>query len=691
MAPGILSSILDTTGTRVQERIQQSNEMDKAMRDTQTKALLDSIYASDPTTGAPKLSDAEAEEAWGRIEKLNGHNKGAKDILTKARDITGKIFGTGRNANPAMAERAKTQTAQALSGGGGGALVSAPPQPDLSTPGPDADAGAAETYSGLTPPPARASATPTAPVGPPTPPQRTSTIDLMRAGAPPNENKLKIDAEDRANKEWSRREDITSGHKLDQIKTTASSHGDKKIAQYTGEDGKLHLIFQAADGTKYETDSEGNVRPYANRLSPGAHLSVTDAQSLAQDLHQQFLDEKGDPYDVTKLKIQDELIPITGGLPNRYKIATQGQSTITANNVVSAVPNLEKTNPNAAVPLGAAQVARTGTSEAPMLDASGNPIAVTLNSTSTPVTPTTQQTPSVPGGPAAPPPRSVVTPPPAASSGSRPLEGFSGSEFNTQSKKATALKAAGAQIFGDPSDPNSRGLAYYAPLMDDAGARERVGTAARMVIQDLASADSKGGGIGASLLGTGASLHGGDLWGAIKNWSGATEAIGKQQAAATDAAIAKLKPEEKDMLNAIMASYGTIMGLRSITSAGAYKFSAEAMEREIPVPGRAGVVDSRSYKDKMARLAQEMVTGSDLISDKLLPEKAMYKSMYEDLSRQAHGGLTPPPARSSAPNNDNTPAVAASPTTYSIIVNGKPAYFKSQQDLDNFKKAAHIQ
>lgn len=648
--PGILSTILDTTGQRVQERIDQSLKMDNEMRDAQTKGLLQSIYATNED-GSPKLSDREAEEAWSRIEKLHSHNKGAKDILAKAQDITSKIFHKGRQPNPAMAGRAQDQTMQALQGSGGGPLVAPPaaPAPDQSGPGPDADPAAAETYSGMAPPPppekssAVAQSQPAA--GPPTPPARapigaqTSTVQLMRAGAPPNPIKTEIDKEGRADVTWTKHQAILHKDKMEEIAKTAAAHGDKKIAQYIGDDGMLHMVFQSTglDGgiSTYETDSDGKVRPYVSRLSPGSHISVSDAKSLYSTMGQEFLDESGRAIDVSKLDTKQELIPITGGQPNRYKIATQNQKTMNINNLVVAVPTLEQTNPQAQTVLGQAQVGTESTAETPMVNKEGDTELVQTHASSTPA-----------GFPV--PPR-----PPAVTSRSVP-GAMTSSERNSQLQIARPVRAAAVQIFGDPNNPEVESLASFADLADDPASRQRIGTAARLIINDLTAAD-KAGGVGGSILGTGANVNGGDIWGALKNWSGITGAISKQQANATDAAIQAMSEKERRALNQIMAAYGTVVGLRSLTRGGAYKFAVESMERELPIPGISDVSNSTTYNNKLAKIANEIVEGTKGISTTVLPEQEYYKAEAARLNRLGQGkkttaaGIPAPPARSSVP------------------------------------------
>jgi len=94
--PGILSTILDTTGERLRERL----KMDQDFRSMQTKSLVDAIHAIDEN-GNPKLSPEQMDQAWEEIASLN-KSKTAKDVIAKARDIVGKIHGMGNKPNPAL-------------------------------------------------------------------------------------------------------------------------------------------------------------------------------------------------------------------------------------------------------------------------------------------------------------------------------------------------------------------------------------------------------------------------------------------------------------------------------------------------------------------------------------------------------------------------------------------------------------
>lgn len=225
------SQVMDTMNQRVQERIAKSNQMDQELRSSQTQALLNSIYAVDEN-GQPKLSPAEADDAWSRIEQIHKPNKGAQPIIDKARAIGSKLGGLLGHPNAAMGQRAAQQTGNALNGGQGGSLVApsqpTQPQPDASQP----------TVAGAQPLTATAQAAPAQPYTPPppakklpvqqvaaqapaspTPPPARSTGSLIQAGSPNVEeaNKLKMQA--------------ANAQKVEEMKATAAVSAKKITAQ----------------------------------------------------------------------------------------------------------------------------------------------------------------------------------------------------------------------------------------------------------------------------------------------------------------------------------------------------------------------------------------------------------------------------------------------------------------------------
>lgn len=684
--PGILGSILDSTGQRIQERVQQSNELDRQSRDAQAKIYLDALHAIDEN-GNPKLTGPAAEEVAGKYQSLYKHNPGIKDIVGKMMDLRGKLFGS--KAPAPMIQSAQAQTLDASNGGPGGPLVSAP-EPQMQNQQDPNNRLTTVSNGGLTPPPARSAVTVAPDAGGlAQPPAKTSLAAIIQAGAS-NQVKTGIAKEGRdeavdfrkmaqQHKDAMELEGLRGDNALARVQATAASHGDKKIAQYTGDDGKLHLIFQAPDGTKYESDSEGSVRPYVSRLSPGSKLSVFDAKSLSSNLGQQFLDESGKPLDVTKLDDADQLVPLTGGMPNRYKISTQNQTTKTFDNTVSAVPTLNQSRPESYTPLGQAQVAREGTSEQIAIDGEGNAVAVPLRQSSSPITPTTQAkpptaTPTTTGAPTGP----ARTTPAATGGGNRPISGaLPPTERNNQLIIARPVRAAAVQLFGDPNTPGVESLESFAKLADDPAARMRIGTAARLIIGDLSAADN-GGGVGANVFGNAVSVGGGDLWQSLKNTTGLTKWVASSRVQATQQAVDALKPEEARALNQMIAAYGTVVGLRSLTKGGAYKFSVDSMERELPIPGVSDVNSSVTYYNKLAKIANEVVEGTKGISDMVLPEKESYKVAADRLNALGQGRLPAPPQRGGAPRGN-------APSSVPVRVQQNPTTGEYRHSLDGGK------
>lgn len=695
MPAGILSTILDTTGERVKERISQTNEMDKQMRDTQTNALLNSIMAHDEN-GQPKLSPQEAEEAWGRIEKLHSHNKGTKDILAKARDITSKIFGGGQ-PNQAMAGRAQQQTVDALNGGQGGqlvgqALATPPPGPGGQATPEQSLAVPPQTDTGLPAPPARTAPAPAAPVSTLTQPPKRSTASLIQAGAP-NPVGVEIAKEGRANKEFAERQKILHKNAME----LASAKIAPKSLSYKGKDGKMHvMLYDPRDATVYgEISSTGDVDPARSWLS-GAAIDAQNAKDRAAR-GEIFTFPDGTVIDTTNLQPNEELRAWAGGDAGHYGIYNQQTRQLTANNIVRTYPAL---NPSAQTVQGVARTGTTSTAEVPEINPSTNELnLLTTRQTSTPVTgagPSPAQTAPPPAG-AGPTPPPVRTEPPAAPAPAAPQSRaipnlLPPAELDKQRQIATPVRAAAVQLFGDPSSPNIESMETFAKLADNPESRRRIGAAARFIINDLSAAE-KSGGIGASILGEGASVQGGDIWSAIKNWAGVGNWLSRTQAEATENALSNLTPEEARALNQIMAAYGTVVGLRSLTRGGAYRFSVESMERELPIMGMADVNSSQSYYNKLAKMANEVVEGTKGVSDAVLPEKKFYKEAADRLNALGQGKTppapgalpSPPPRGGGAPQKPEPQGAGATGAgQINILLNGQHGRIPADQ-WDAFK------
>lgn len=159
------------------------------------------------------------------------------------------------------------------------------------------------------------------------------------------------------------------------------------------------------------------------------------------------------------------------------------------------------------------------------------------------------------------------------------------------------------QLFGDPDDPTLKPLASYSRLADDPGANQRLGKAFNLLLHsgNFAGAANVGADLGPVSMSTGAI----GSW--LQNSLGITGADAAARAATIHDAIADLKPEEIEYLNKMMAAIPTITGYRKLTSGGAFRWSQDALERELPFIG-LGTTDSRSYNQKMQNLGNEPLT-----------------------------------------------------------------------------------
>jgi hypothetical protein len=217
--------------------------------------------------------------------------------------------------------------------------------------------------------------------------------------------------------------------------------------------------------------------------------------------------------------------------------------------------------------------------------------------------------------------------------------------YNQQLQVARPVRVAANQIFGDPSQPEFKSLYTYGDVMENKDSVDRIGSAARLMIQDMADVEA---------------TKSGGLWTLITTSGGLPQALASAQSQATSEAMSKLQPREQELLNAEMDAYGAIIGLRAITKGSAARFSAQSLEREVPIPG-ISAFDAFTFYDKLSRLAEEVWSGGKGISENVLPEKSYYHEQYQKLMKlkesvRPQGGNAPAP-------KSNKPIVQHSPTT----------------------------
>lgn len=206
------------------------------------------------------------------------------------------------------------------------------------------------------------------------------------------------------------------------------------------------------------------------------------------------------------------------------------------------------------------------------------------------------------------------------------LPGFTPGQFNNIQGRITPVREAANQLFGDPTQPNLKGLKDFANLSDNPEASKKLAKAVRLTFDGIEQQEKAHGNI-VNLL----SLYG-----------GIPQRLVEGQVANMKDALADLSPEEMEAYNAIMSTYGTVVGLRSLTKASAAQFSIRRLEQEIPIPGWNSH-SSKDFYDKMSRLAQEVYGGSRTIPESMLPEKQYMKEQVDEMLRLSKGTAIPPP------------------------------------------------
>jgi len=167
-----------------------------------------------------------------------------------------------------------------------------------------------------------------------------------------------------------------------------------------------------------------------------------------------------------------------------------------------------------------------------------------------------------------------------------------------------SIEVASHQLWGDPDNPSLRPLSSYANLADDKGAQQRIGQALRMVLD-------AGGDSGAEHLGASAgpvSFSAGNLGTTLSYKLGIPQAAADEKAKALRTIFEQMKPEEVDYFNALMNAIPTVTGFRKLTSGGAFRWSQQGLERELPMIGLSGVTSAATFKKKMQALGDEPLT-----------------------------------------------------------------------------------
>jgi len=272
----------------------------------------------------------------------------------------------------------------------------------------------------------------------------------------------------------------------------------------------------------------------------------------------------------------------------------------------------------------------------------------TLRSTTTPQTPGAHQ----PGeGPApapapigsAPTPQQGAPKPTPAPQANSDIKGMPSGMYNQMLQRVTPVREAATQVFGDPSQPDLKGLKDYMQLADDPKARERIGTALRLTFDGLNQATSGGAHISAEAGPVSVSTGGiGQLF---TNWLGVPQKTAEQQTKIIQDAINKMTPEEKEYYDSVMSAFSTVVGLRSLTRASAAQSSVSAIERELPIIG-VNTTDSKQFADQMQRLAEIVYNGTKGIPPGMLDPQLVerIKTLPAEMQKRKASGPAKAPA-----------------------------------------------
>jgi hypothetical protein len=386
------------------------------------------------------------------------------------------------------------------------------------------------------------------------------------------------------------------------------------------QDGKYYdLRNNLLDGDAIDSEA-GKVTTSVPRFDSKA-VTLDSAKAQAKG-GTKFMGIDGGNLDLDELPNGMVLQPVISGSKIMFMPIDPEQTHITFDNKVVATDKYhEKDAANSGTVLGAA---RTGTestrSEIAYDPATGQPTVNTLPSSSRPITPgekppiqaapaQSQKTPNA--APQTPSPASKLPTPgqqPQAGSqtGGATLRGVPAGQYRAMLERVTPVREAATQVFGDPSQPDLKGLKDYIDLADDPKSREKLGKALRLTFDGINDA-SHGGNVAVGVGPVNVSAGGIGTW--LQNSLGVPQGLASQKSKIMQDALKDLSPKEQEAYDSIMSAFSTVVGLRSLTRASAAQGSVSAIERELPIIG-VNTQNSRQFADQMQRLSEVVYNGT---------------------------------------------------------------------------------
>lgn len=243
-----------------------------------------------------------------------------------------------------------------------------------------------------------------------------------------------------------------------------------------------------------------------------------------------------------------------------------------------------------------------------------------------------QQTQASPGPVRAPSPGNGLPP------GVTPLAGVPPAQYQKYLGDFRTLRTASTQLFGDPTQPNLKGLDSYADLADNKGSQQRLGQALRLTMQGL-DQNTEGGHASAGGGGVSLGLGGVSTW--VQNQLGMKPAIADQQTKMMQKAIGSLTPEELQAYNSTVAGMEAVVGLRKLTGAPASQASVNAIKDMLPMIG-VNTFSSSGFQDKMQKVGAEVAGGAQGIPASALdPQSQQVMQAIKNIPNRSKAGAGP--------------------------------------------------
>lgn len=473
-----------------------------------------------------------------------------------------------------------------------------------------------------------------------------------------------------------------------------------KLAEEAGLKGRDKALFVASGGTKLPPDKTTTVKaiardgidqdtgkPYdglwdhtvgpdketwAKRPEGGASgrptILSSDVVTLdhAQKLGQagvKYHDAEGKEIDLSQVPQGMVLQAIHRGDKTYYVPRDVQDKVVDVNGIKYAVSPFEVQGlpQGAGTALGLKNAATSSTHQVMAVDAQGNPTTNTLTSSRTPqaggIAGRPGGAPPTPGAQArpVPPPNSQPQPQapqqpkggnitphvPAPAPPAKPMNMTPGM-YNNALKRIGPIREAATQIFGDPSQPDLKGLISYGQIADKPESRENLGKALKLTLDSM---DEATGGAHISASAGPISVGTGGVGSVLTNYFGVPQKVADQQNKIMQQAVSSLSPEEREAYDSTISSLSTIVGLRASTGAPATNTSIKTIERELPVIG-VNTFDSRQFADKMQRLAEVVNNGAKGVPRSVLGEE-MHKrieGLPSEMQKLKGGGPAKAPA-----------------------------------------------